>query len=64
LVINGWANPQGGHGYVLTYSVGTNIKKGAVANIGPKKYSGFVSLNLAISKTKTKVFYTYIEENK
>jgi RHS repeat-associated protein len=59
LVVIGWKNPQGGHGHVLTFSVGDNIAKGQVANIGPKKYSGFVSLNGAISKTKPKTYYLY-----
>ena len=59
LAVIGWSNPKGGHGHILTYSVGANIKKGVVANIGPKKYSGFVSLNGAISKTKPKSFYIY-----
>jgi len=49
-----------GSGHILTFSVGDNIKKGATQNIGPKKYSGFVSLNSAISKTKTKSYFIYI----
>lgn len=60
LVVIGWKNPSGGHGHVLTYSVGENISKGKVANIGPKKYTGFVSLNGAIGKTKEKVYYIYV----
>jgi RHS repeat-associated protein len=62
LVIIGWKNPSG-HGHVLTYSVGENISKGKVANIGPKKYTGFVSLNSAINKTKEKVYFVYIPLN-
>ncbi len=46
--------PVKGTGHVATFSTGTNIKKGEIQNIGPKKYSGFVSLNSAISKKKTK----------
>jgi hypothetical protein len=45
------------NGHILTYSVGDNIKKGKVANIGPKKYSGFTSLNGAISKAKPKSYW-------
>ena len=59
LAVIGWKNPKGGHGHILTYSVGSNTKKGAVANIGPQKYSGFVSLNGAIAKPKPKTFYIY-----
>jgi len=46
-----------GHGHILTFSVGDNIKKGKVANIGPKKYSGFTSLNGAINKEKPKSYW-------
>ncbi len=46
-----------GHGHILTYSTGENISKGQVSNIGPKKYSGFTSLNGSISKKKEKTFY-------
>lgn len=59
LVVIGWKNPAGGHGHVLTYSTGDNVAKGKVANIGPAKYSGFVSLNGAIGKTKPKSYFTY-----
>jgi len=52
-----YKNPTGGHGHILTYSVGGNIKKGETANVGPKQYTGFKSLNAAISKTKPKTFY-------
>ena len=48
---------EGEHGHVLTYSVGGNIQKGKVANIGPKKYTGFTSLNGAINKTKPREFF-------
>lgn len=53
------SNPKE-HGHVLTYSVGDNIEKGKVANIGPKKYTGFISLNGSISKNKTKSYYIYV----
>ncbi len=46
-----------GHGHIATLSVGENIEKGEVANIGILEYSGFVSLNKAIAKTKTKEFF-------
>lgn len=46
-----------GHGHILTYSVGENIAKGKVANIGSKKYTGFTSLNGAINKVKPKSFF-------
>ncbi len=45
------------NGHVLTFSVGKNIEKGEVANIGPKAYSGFKSLNQSINKDKPKLFY-------
>jgi RHS repeat-associated protein len=46
-----------GHSHVLSYSVGENIGKGKVANIGPKQFTGFKSLNESISKLKTKEFF-------
>ncbi len=52
---------ESGHGHVLTFSVGENIKKGEVANLGGKKWSGFVSLNTAIDKTKTKTYYILLK---
>jgi len=48
---------EAGHGHILTFSVGENIKKGQVANIGPKQYTGFVPLNGAISKSKPKSYF-------
>jgi len=45
------------HGHILTFSVGTNITKGKVANIGPKKYTGFTSPNGAINKNKKREFF-------
>jgi len=51
--------PIKGTGHILTFSVGANISKGEVQNIGPKKYSGFVSLNNSISKNKPKVYYIF-----
>jgi hypothetical protein len=59
LSVVGYINPNGGSGHVLTYSVGSNIEKGKVANIGPKAYTGFISLNGAIAKTKEKSFFIY-----
>jgi len=46
-----------GHGHVVTFSVGENIKKGEVSNIGPTKYTGFKSLNSAISNDKPKSYF-------
>lgn len=48
---------EAGHGHVVTFSVGDNIQKGEVSNIGPKKYTGFVPLNGAISKSKPKSYF-------
>ena len=45
------------NGHVLTFSVGENIKKGEVANIGPKRFSGFKSLNQSINKNKSKEYF-------
>lgn len=58
LVLVGY-RPTSGIGHIATYSVGENTQKGEIANIGPKKYSGFVSLNMAISKKKSKVYYIF-----
>jgi RHS repeat-associated protein len=52
-------NPATGAGHLATYSVGENIEKGQVANIGPKAYTGFVNINSAISSKKTKTYYIY-----
>lgn len=52
--------PVKGTGHLATFSVRDNIKKGEIQNIGPKKYTGFKSLNSTISKKKTKVFYVYM----
>jgi RHS repeat-associated protein len=58
LAIVGYPNPnKGGSGHLATFSVGTNVSKGKLANIGPKNYTGFKSLNESISKDKPKVFY-------
>lgn len=48
---------EAGHGHILTYSVGDNIIKGKVANIGTKQFSGFTSLNGAINKDKPKSYF-------
>lgn len=50
-------NPNGGSGHIATYSVGDNATEGAITNIGSKKYTGFVSLNMSISKSKEKHFF-------
>ena len=50
-------NNPNGHGHIASFSVGNNINKGEVANIGPKKYTGFVKLNNAIGKRKDKKYY-------
>jgi RHS repeat-associated protein len=55
-----YTNPTGGHGHILTYSVGDNINKGQVANIGPSKYTGFISLKGAIGKNKPKDYFIYL----
>jgi len=52
-----YTNPKGGSGHVATYSVGDNIAKGEIANIGPKKYAGFVPLNTAINAKKPKEYF-------
>jgi RHS repeat-associated protein len=48
-------------GHIATYSVGDNISKGQIANIGPKIYSGFVPLNKAISSKKKKNFFIFTQ---
>ena len=50
-------------GHVATFSVGSNRKLGDVANIGPKKYTGFVSLNRSIAKTKQKSYFIFLHNN-
>jgi RHS repeat-associated protein len=63
-VIAGYFNPTPKlSGHVLSFSVGTNIGKGQMANIGPKKYTGFVSINRAISSSKPKKYFIYIGDN-
>ncbi|MDE3182810.1 MAG: hypothetical protein KGM16_05270 [Bacteroidota bacterium] len=61
LSIIGYNNPSGGHGHILTYSVGDNIKKGATANVGLKSTMGFNSVNATISKTKPKTYYIMVQ---
>lgn len=61
LSIVAYNNPVG-HGHLATFAVGDNIKskyKETVANIGPKEYSGFISLNMAISSKKEKIYFIY-----
>ena len=54
-----YTNP-GGHGHVATFSVGENADEGSIANIGSAQYSGFVSLNQAISKKKDKDYFIFL----
>jgi RHS repeat-associated protein len=51
------------HGHIATYSVGTNREIGQIANIGPKRYTGFVPLNGAINNNKQKEFYIFAIPN-
>lgn len=55
-------NPTGGHGHILTFSVGDNIEKGVTANVGLKKTTGFNSINATISKKKPKTYYIMTHE--
>jgi len=55
-----YENKTGPHGHIATYSVGINRDKGEIANIGPKRYTGFVPLNGAISRDKQKEFFIFI----
>lgn len=48
---------DGNKGHLATLSVGENIKKGEVANIGPSQYTGFVKQNEAISPSKAVIYY-------
>jgi RHS repeat-associated protein len=54
-----YINPKG-HGHILIFSVGGNINKGETSNIGAKEYTGFTSLNGAISSTKAKSYYNFV----
>ncbi|NLI36229.1 MAG: hypothetical protein GX416_06915, partial [Bacteroidales bacterium] len=60
LAVISYINKKSLHGHVATYSVGKNIKKGEVTNIGGKDYTGYVSLNKVVSKNKEKYFFIYI----
>ena len=54
----GYRNPVNSKsGHVATYSAGDNRALGEIANIGPSAYSGFVSLNQAISSSKPKKYF-------
>jgi len=44
-------------GHIATFSVGTNLVDGKIANIGTAQYTGFVSLNGAINKNKSKEYF-------
>lgn len=52
-------NPSSGQGHVATFSVGSNISKGEIANIGKTKSTGFIGLNWAIRAADTKTYYIY-----
>jgi RHS repeat-associated protein len=61
LSIVAYRNPiQGRSGHVATYSVGDNISKGQIANIGPAAYTGFLPLNMTISKQKEKQYFLFM----
>ena len=61
LALVAYSNPNG-HGHIATFSVGDNIMGAKnIANIGPKKYTGFTTLNGAIGKNKEKKYYILIE---
>ena len=49
----------GEHGHILTYSVGGNVQKGEVANIGPAAYHGFNTLNGSIASYRSKSYYIF-----
>ena len=57
LAIVAYKNPNG-HGHVATFSAGNN--EGEVANIGPKDYTGFKTVNQTISSNKSKKYYIFI----
>jgi len=48
-----------GIGHLATFSVGSNIKKGEIANIGTATGTGFKGLNWVIRSTDTKTYYIY-----
>jgi hypothetical protein len=60
LAMVAYQNPSGS-GHVVTLSVGTNIKKGTLANIGVKGSTGFVPItgakNAAFKETQVIKFY-------
>ena len=58
LAIVAYKNSNGGHGHVATFSAGKN--EGEVANIGPKKYTGFKNVNQVINSNKSKTYYIFI----
>ena len=61
LALVAYSNPKG-HGHIATFSVGDNIKGTQnIVNIGPKKYTGFTTINGAIGKNKEKKYYILIE---
>ncbi|MDD4439680.1 MAG: RHS repeat-associated core domain-containing protein, partial [Tissierellia bacterium] len=61
LAIVGYRNPNTqSSGHIATFTVGDNrTESNIIANIGLAKYTGFVPLNSAISKSKPKSFFMY-----
>jgi hypothetical protein len=52
-----YTNPNSSKsGHVATYSVGDNLTKGKITNIGPSAFTGFVPLNRAIGKNRERIF--------
>ena len=45
-------------GHVASFSVGDNIQKGEIANIGSK--NGFMPLNLTINKSRPRTYYVLL----
>ncbi|NLI37597.1 MAG: hypothetical protein GX416_13945, partial [Bacteroidales bacterium] len=58
LAVISYVNSKG-HGHIATFSVGKNITKGVISNIGPEKYIGFVSINNTISKNKHRDYFIF-----
>jgi len=50
------------HGHITTYSAGENVTKGQVANIGPKRFTGYEPLNQSINKEKQKYYFILIDK--
>ncbi|MDQ2770222.1 MAG: RHS repeat-associated core domain-containing protein, partial [Bacteroidota bacterium] len=69
LSVIAYKNSTGGHGHIATYAVGGNVHKysylwkgksasdmGVISNIGPKAYSGSVSIRRSFSTLSTKSY--------